>query len=483
MPRKDTAEKDPVTKDDEKGQSSDAKKNTGKGQGNRPKSQNTKTESGASKHTPGFAEGNSILNGYNLSVSGRTERILSPFKTDKFFHFVDDSWSQFVRLKPHITERFSLEEFRHMSALMLYNRIESVKFDALGVKQPANTRIPLPRDTRVFQPIWSVLANIGIVEDNDLRAMYIPDGIVPKTEDLSDPEDIENLIACTLYDWSTSWNDVKKARAARSKYQTREGMTETTESNETFTFDKAQMFKDIAAARSQLNWAHHCETSSEYELVDGYLRKVKYTTANSTPSPPGKGKEKEASSDAKQVKTYESDKYLTSTEAKARLDKLMKRAKEIKKQLITPRFDTAYKVESYVLSDGTITTNPGAHGQWMHWDPQLYIDYENMVQELTPMALFSLSMPVESKGTYAWLLPVEKREKDDASVSARLPRASIPTATWVLALLLQSSTLPYPRRSTWYTETDRLQNVVGLRIRYIRAAIKDPTAVEQYGTI
>lgn len=485
MARKDRENQAPASTSDT-AQNDAAQNSSGQGKATKPQAQKKKTESSDSKHTPGFAEGNTVLSGYNLSVSGRMERVLSPFKTEHFFHFVSDSWNQFLRLKPHITERFSLPEFRHMSALMLFNRIEAVKFDALGVKQPANTRIPLPRDTRVFQPIWSVLANVGIVEDTDLRVTYIPDGIVPKSEHLDDVDDIENLLSCTLYDWESSWNEVQAARNARADYKRRTGIEETADTNEApMAVSREELMERISQMRATLRIAKEREASDEYQLVNGYLRKVKAPTPNpsSRPASPEQTKGKGKTTSEDDTPGFEPQKYWTSASASDKLEQLMSDAKKLKSQIIQPKFDTAQKIESYKISDGTISTDPGHLGKWMRWDPQLFIDYENMVLELQPMALFSLSMPNESKGTYAWILPVEKRQDDDSSVSARMPRASIPTVTWVLSLLLQSSTLPYYRRSTWYTETDRCQNLLGLRVRYIRAAIKDPSAVEQYGTI
>lgn len=176
------------------------KKRGGKNKGSPPNaSPSNPTVGKANSQAVGFTEGTQALLTYNLGLSGRKERILSPFKADKFFHLVETAWSSLVDAKPYIVERFSYPEFRHVSALMLYQRMEQVKFDSLGVKPSAPTRIPLPRNTRVFQPIWSVLANIGRVDDDDLRVTYIPDGILPKSSDLSDPDDIEGLLACTLY--------------------------------------------------------------------------------------------------------------------------------------------------------------------------------------------------------------------------------------------------------------------------------------------
>nr|UVX28921.1 MAG: coat protein [Ustilaginoidea virens partitivirus 4] len=468
-----------------KSKGKDAKsKPDGKGGGNRSRKSNTpqnKTESNSAKQTPGFAEGNQILNNYGLSVSGRKERILSPFKADKFFHFVEQSWQQLVRLKPHLTERFSLPEFRHASALQLYHRIESVKFDVLGIKPTAPVRIPLPRSTRVFQPIWSVLANVGYVDDNDLRVVYIPDSVLPKTEDLTDPDDIEGLLSCTLYDWHTSWNEVLEARQRRKSLQPRDGYSPDTMSNESPALTREELIKEIASHRRALRTAEENEKSGNFRLIDGFLYKL--PTPQSSPT----RESKEGKSSATQ--TVPSDDDLRKTKpfwsvegAQRKLQALYDEARRAKQERITPRFDLSYRIEAYTVSDGEITADPGAYGARLHWDPQLWLEYEQFVEIVTPVAMFSLSMPAESVGTYAWVLPVEKRDDDDSSVSARMPKASIAPATWILSLLLQSSTLPFSQRSTFFVETDRLQNVLGLRQRYIRAAIKDPSAVEQYGT-
>lgn len=454
-----------------------------KPKGAKPSNASTqKTESTSGKSTPGFAEGNKVLSGYNLSVSGRQERVLSPFKADKFFHFVDEAWSQFVNLKPTITSRYSLAEFRHASALQLYSRLESVKFDALGVKPAAPVRIPLPRNTRVFQPLWSILANIGIVNDSDLRVTYIPDGILPQTEGLTDPEDIENLLSCTLYDWQTSWSDVLAARKARPNWQHRIGHDDTTETNESGITDRAALIAQIAEARSNYNRALLNESTSEYRIIDGWLYKLPKSEGNAEDSSSSKGKEKSHERTISDSELKKTSKLWSSQKAKERMEMLIRDARKEKKKAITPTFDVSYKIESYQVSDGTTIQNAGAYGAWLHWDPQLWLEYEQLVEIVTPIAMFSLSMPAETTGTYAWVLPVEKRQGDDSTVIAKMPRASIAPVTWILALLLQSSTLPPSRRSTFYTETDGLSNVLGLRVRYIRAAVKDPSAVENYGT-
>ncbi|AZT88609.1 capsid protein [Penicillium brasilianum partitivirus 1] len=422
-----------------KGKSSGGKKRGGNSAPNIAKEKVDPTSSKSQAH--GFSEGSNVLTSYGLSVSGRKERILSAFKTDKFFHFVHQSWQQLIEIKPSITYRMTYPEFKHCAALQLYSRLEQVKFDALGIKPPAPTRIPLPRNLRVFQPLWSVLSNIGIVDDDELRVTYIPDGILPLTQDLSDPKDIENLLSCTLYDWSSSWNDVLEVRKKKPSFNMRNGLEEDDQSDNEYP-DTTKLIKQISDLRKKIA---------------------------SAPSSPPKVKEGEQPPPTK-------------SELQAQLEELMSKAKKKKAKMIRPKFDVTYENKQYTVADEPITTNPGAYGAWMHWDPQLWLNYEQFVEEVSGIAMFSMSMPVETQGTYAWVLPVESTRDDASGVFCKLPKASVPPATWILALLLQSSTLPHTRRSTFYTETDRLNNVFGLRARYIRAAIKKPSPVEQYGT-
>ncbi|APT70074.1 capsid protein [Alternaria alternata partitivirus 1] len=464
-----------------------ADRGKGKGKGN-PKSSSSKTETSNSKSTPGFAEGNAALLSYGLSLSGYRERILSPFKTDKFFHIVSASYQRLINVKPSIPSRFTYEEFLHCSALQLYQRIENVKFDALGVKPAAPNRIPLPRNLRVFQPIWSILANIGTVDDDELRAQYIPDAVLPDSDDLDSEHDIEGLLSCTLYDWKSSWNSVLAARETRPSYQHRDGYRTTLESNEAPEVKKQDLIRRIATAKRNANSVSSAIDDGRAVLLDNRVyfypvvdvKEVDAADKNRADYEQIDDKWYHTGLDPTAVRKTTS--YKTETGYLEEVNELMKQAKAAKRERITPILDSAYKPESYTISDGSVSSSPGAYGARLHWDPQLWLDYENFVNEVASVAMFSLSMPVETTGTYAWVLPVEKRTDSSAAVFCKLPKASVPTQTWILALLLQSSTLPFSRRSTWYTESDALTNITGLRLRYIQAAIKTPSPVEQYGT-
>jgi len=425
-----------------------------------------------------FTEGESALLSYGLSVSGRKERILSPIKGDKFFHMIEQAWSELIQVKPDLLNRFSYAEFKHASALMLYQRLEHVKSEGIGVVPPANVRIPLPRNLRVFQPIWSILSDIGIVSDDDNRVMYIPDGVLPLTEGLTDPLDIEGLVTCTLYDWASSWDDVQRARARRPEYDIRIGYQDNADTNETPDAHR-DFIGEILEIRRLRKEAVEMERNPDYTVVNGVLQKVQYELDdNRLPIRGADGQFIRARPEA----YIHLDGYRTVANLDAELTDLHTRARRVKKEKTTLKWDLHREPQQYVMVDGIVDSDPGARGAWLHWDPRLWVEYEQMVEMLGPMCLFSLSMPVETTGTYAWLLPVETREEVDNSVFCKLPKASIPPVTWIKAMLMQTSTLPQVHRSTWYCETDTLSNILGLRQKYIRAGIKRAAPTEQYGT-
>jgi len=145
-----------------------------------------------------------------------------------------------------------------------------------------------------------------------------------------------------------------------------------------------------------------------------------------------------------------------------------------------PRFETSSSLQCYTVDNLVVTANAGAYGAWLGWDPELWISYEKMVETVSLVATFSLSMPIENSGTYFWLLPQDTSRAE--AVFCRLPKRSIPTTVWILALLTNMSTIPKERRSTWYLYTDFVNNITGITLHWIRAAIQRPAPVEQYGT-
>jgi hypothetical protein len=399
-----------------------------------------------------FPEGNKVLESYGLSLSGRKERVLSTVKTEQYFKFVELSWSQLVEAKPDIVQRFSLAEWRHAHALLLYGRIENVKFDALGIKPSAPTRIPLPRNLRVFQPIWSVLASVGTVEDDELGVIYIPDAMLPTSLEANSDLDIEGLLTCFQFDWNESWNDVLSKRSLREGYDQRIGVT---------------IGKDPTKESKTLSQQTRSEMISEIQFVRKRIAELRKLIDDN--------KIEHDSDDESSV----TDEEREIANLRLRLDELFVSAKADKKERIRPMENLLPNVTCYSVTDDEIVATPGAYGAWLHWDPKLWIEYNQLVEQLSLVSMFSLSMPNETTGSYSWLLPTESKNSD---VFARLPKKSIATPVWIMSLLIQMSTLPLSRRSTWYIESDSLSNTIGITLRYIKAAIKRGSPVEQYGT-
>jgi hypothetical protein len=162
----------------------------------------------------GFSEGDAYLSSLGLSISGRIETVNYVPKTDGYFKTVTAAYGELCALKPEATQALSLAEWLHCHALMVYARIANCEFDASGYKQPAPTRIPLPYDLKVFQPIFALLSNLGVVEDPELFVRYVPHGDMPR-HDIMSAEEIGKTIDCTMYPWMTSWEDALQARESR----------------------------------------------------------------------------------------------------------------------------------------------------------------------------------------------------------------------------------------------------------------------------
>ncbi|RGP72380.1 hypothetical protein FLONG3_6776 [Fusarium longipes] len=102
----------------------------------------------------------------------------------------------------------------------------------------------------------------------------------------------------------------------------------------------------------------------------------------------------------------------TAATAQETLNNLLAEARREKEQRISVRFDVTQNIESYILPDLSVDVTAGAYGAWLHWDPQLWLEYDQIVEILSTIVMFSLGMPNDSAGTYAWLLPVATREKN-----------------------------------------------------------------------
>lgn len=304
------------------------------------------SESSTNPHSRMIKEGADGLLSCHVNVSGRKE----PVELDKYFHIVEQAWNAFLEAKPNLVQRFSYAEFKHISALMLYHRIEYVKFETFGVEPSANVRVPLPKNVHVYRPIWRVLSNIGVRNNEDLKVTAIPDAVLPRSENLTDPMDIKNRVSGRLYDWVSSWEDVQKARAQRPTYKKRFGYRVAMVTNEgPGDEDQTVMLQQLAELRilrenAARDEANRSALNNEYDPAEG----------------------------GRTVASINAD-----------LLELRNKASEIQRRMTTIRTSTCHELEVYTLIDDIIAGDPGGYGAWLHCDPRLWVEYDQVVETLT----------------------------------------------------------------------------------------------------
>jgi hypothetical protein len=448
-------------------------KGKGKGKGKKkktspkptPPSRGSRTESGNPNPPPaatGFALGNKVLEAAGLGISGRIEEVFSVPNSEKFFQFIDQCYDQLCAAKAELKFVLSRAEWRHIHALFFYGRLQNVEFEQTGKKQPAPTRIPLPYDVRVFQPIWAILADVGVVHDPDLHVRYIPVARMPRTEDQSDAEDISELIECLQYHWVYSWDEAQKDRQIRIN----------------------------AAASTGHHEAEWKPPPKQYTLTE--FKKLKRNAVKVLSDLKILTKHDFSSTDAPDLEMFEeattgfsytdSDSKTWAVTSQAEAEQSFKAIFEIVNRAKSERLDVTYPAPEsdeiqFTLNDERLPNDPGSYGKWLGWDPQLWLSYRRFVDISSPVSLWSPSFPREVTGSYMWLLPVEH---DASGIFCRMPKNTIPNPVWLLALILDMSTLHSSRTHTFYVYSDRAMSVWSMTNQYIKAAIQSGAPVEVF---
>jgi hypothetical protein len=163
---------------------------------------------------------------------------------------VEKSYLFILELRPRLRYLFSLSEWIHIHALILYARVFDCELAASGITLPLppQFRIELPHHLSVLEPLAVVLESIGIVEDRAKGVRYIPVAkprVFGEEEQVRqegqgkqgdydtkanivynninekkpyvrpDPEDVTEFLEWTQYPWTQSWIKVEQAREAR----------------------------------------------------------------------------------------------------------------------------------------------------------------------------------------------------------------------------------------------------------------------------
>jgi len=405
------------------------------------------------------AEVNKVLLDAGISLSGEMERCSALVRTEQYFVMCELAYRALLNIKPMIADIFSLHEWIHIHALMLYGRIQNVRFDALGVKESAPTRIPLPKNLQVYQPIWSILMSIGTTSDPLTHMEYIPDGSLPRDSPLT-PEDLLDIVSCFQFDWENHWELVEKARHDRQSDPNTDGKAAMAWDLPKPMADKERdsKIKQITILRALLQTRTF---KSNVILKDGNIVRKK---SEALPL--------YSEDEMKLVDVNESDDGI-----KTRLTDLHDELRREKSRRIRPYVDTQ-RIEPVTFFHPEIDANPGAYGSRLHWDPRIWLDYQKLVEIVSPVSLFSLSFPNETKGTYAWLLP--RDELGPGRFFVRQPHTTVTMPETMMALILDMSTLP-DVYSSWFVKSDCLQLPIRLQTAMMASGIKRGLPVETYG--
>ena len=208
----------------------------------------------------------------DMSVPFRPDltNLYCSINNEGFLEAVETAYLLLLELRPRLRYLFSLSEWIHVHALMLYCRVFDCELAALGITAAGSPhfRIELPQDLLMLEPLAAVLESIGIVEDVSKGVRYIPvakprifgeeqdskqrppghewqrrhgqewpeDVEIGRRDDIAstsnrqkpylrpDPEDVTEFLEWTQYPWHTSWIKVEQAREARQVMSLADGI-------------------------------------------------------------------------------------------------------------------------------------------------------------------------------------------------------------------------------------------------------------------
>lgn len=428
-----------------------------------PSNSNDKEKDKSSPPSSGFSDGNRVLEGCGLSISGRFETVYSAPKTEGYFKFVDQAYEELVATKSEVRNVITRSEWQHVHALLLYARTSEVYFQVTGKKQPPPTRIPLPYDVRIFQPIWAILSDVGLIEDTDLKVRYVPLPVFPTSKESDSLVDLININECTLYDWKASWDEVTRDRSVLDAARTNVGLPPRT----SIESDKPITREDNENVRLVLSFLSAWTKGKIYPDFD--------TTDKGVLDLDDDAKSATICLDCFDYSATVSD----AADAELAFATIAKAVKTHKARRLIRSYPKPTDGErTFSFQGETIPNDPGSYGEWLGWDPMLWDAYRKVCDLMSPVSLWSPSFPREKNGTYMWVLP--RYENTGSGFFMKLPKMAIPAPVWILGLILDMSTLPDERIYTFYVETDRTSGFNRILVEYIRAAIKSGIPTEQF---
>jgi hypothetical protein len=390
-------------------------------------------------------------------------------KTDVFVQLSDLWYKEIIALFPDAVKTLGPATFRHISRLFIQRRIEDVVFKETAYKPIAVNRVPLPHDVRIPQPLWDVLAAIGVVEEPQANKAYVPALIEPPGQHHTDYDEnyMSAILACTGQDWPTSWDEAVKEiearRTAAAGQDTGAQITaEEAESLEREAEELTAMFRELSGRQED-------HTTARY-IHKGHLYTI--PKSDQTRFLVGKVSEEDIDDYFSVFKPSSSINFKSFThidEVRAEIFKNKNKRQRYKEQEATSYVPYA------VIADEPFE-GQGAYGRNFGWSPEMWSAYSRFVSMVSSNALFSLSMPNEKTGSMASVLPIKKMEGN--RIYSYGPSLDVPPAEYGLAVIIQTAYWDPPERrgwvSNWCVKSEVTSIVNRLRLDWIHASFKLP---------
>ena len=148
-------------------------------------------------------------------------------QNDGFQKLVSAAYERLLETRPRLKYLLSPAEWLQVHLLLLYDRLFDCELRFHNINLDPKFRIDYPDDLPVFEPLASILASIGVVQDDGLGVTYIPVARPlehGKKFSPHDPEDVTEFMEWQQVDWKTTWSDAQLGREARRKLAQHEQM-------------------------------------------------------------------------------------------------------------------------------------------------------------------------------------------------------------------------------------------------------------------
>ena len=103
---------------------------------------------------------------------------------------------------------------------------------------------------------------------------------------------------------------------------------------------------------------------------------------------------------------------------------------------------------------------------WLGWDEELWFSYKTATHALNRSLSF-VDFPRNPLGSYSWLIP---RFEANNGIYGRVPKPSVTSDVWMIALLFNFCDLPIEKTSTWYHKTKTIKEVTDILRQFLSTA-------------